>query len=154
MIKTMALGTLLTDDVIFLDMNAADRMDVIRQVADNLKDNEAVINVDRLVEDAVKREEELPTGLEHGIAMPHARTNAVRHILCAYVRLVEPLDFQAPDGKLCDLVFFSAVPPEGLDSYLHITAALVRKLSREDIREALRQAENSEQVIELLAGNH
>ena len=152
--KTVALATLLTDDVIFLDLEATDRLDVILKIAERLKDQDAVKDVNVLIEDAVKREEELATGLEHGIAMPHARTGAVSRILCAVARLSKPIDFQAPDGNLSDLVFFSAVPPEGLDSYLHYTAALVRKLANEEIREKLRHAKNSEEVIELLVENH
>ncbi len=152
--KTVALSALLTEDVVFLDLNATSPEEVIRHLGDKLDSHAAVKDAHRLVEDALKREQELPTGLEHGIAMPHARTDAVKSIVCAFARLGEPLNFQAPDDTLSDLVFFSAVPADGLDSYLHITAALVRRLSKAEVREALRSASEPADVIALLAGNH
>jgi nitrogen PTS system EIIA component len=67
--------------------------------------------VERRVFDSLCAREKLgSTGLGHGVAIPHGRTAALPGAVGAFLRLAEPIDFSAIDGKPVDLVFALAVP--------------------------------------------
>jgi mannitol/fructose-specific phosphotransferase system IIA component (Ntr-type) len=148
--KTINLKEKLHQGNVFLDVDVVDRFDVIRLIAGRLKDHEVVGDISQLAEDAINREEELSTGIDRGIAMPHARTNAVSDLICAFVRPANPVDFGSADGQPCDLIFFSAVPRKCVDQYLHFTAAIVRKLQRPEVLEGLRKANNAQETLTVL----
>jgi len=150
--KQLQLSEIFSEERVFLDLEVSDRFEAIEKVTALLKNRKEVLNADTMRKAAIEREEELSTGLQHGIAMPHARTSAVNSLLCAFARLSQAVDFQAPDGVKSDLLFFSAIPQDGLDTYLHLTAALVRKLNNPKVRESLRAASSKSEVVEILVG--
>lgn len=148
--KTINLREKLSVENVFLEIDAKDRFDLIQQVAKKLAVREEVSDSGSLAEAALQREEELSTGIDRGIAMPHARTDAVSGLICAFVRPKNPIDFGSADGRPCDLVFFSAVPRKFVDQYLHFTAAIVRKLQKSEILEGLRSAKTPTDVLTAL----
>ncbi|MBS1261550.1 MAG: PTS system mannose-specific EIIBCA component [Calditrichaeota bacterium] len=135
---------------LFFDLDAADRFELIRQVTGRLEGRDGVLDAKELARDAITREQELSTGIDRGVAMPHARTNAVGALICAFVRPVQPIDFGSADGKPCDLIFFSAVPRRCVDQYLHLTAAIVRRLQQDNVIDRLRGARSASDVLAAL----
>ena len=135
---------------IFLEIEAENANNLIREIVSRLENNEAVKDVNCLADEAVTREEEMPTGIQSGIALPHARCNAVKEMVVAFARPSSPVDFSGPDGIPADLVFFSAIPSRKIDEYLKMTAYLVRLLAKEEVLESLRAAKSSEDVFHVL----
>ncbi|OIQ74192.1 nitrogen regulatory protein [mine drainage metagenome] len=92
----------------------------------------AVYGVDASVAtDGLQEREALGgTGVGHGIALPHARLEALEHIVGVFVRLEKPLDFDAVDRQPVDLVFTLFAPKDsGVD---HLKAlALVSRTMRD-----------------------
>jgi len=148
--KHFELSNALYIESIFLDFEATDPQDLIRKVATEIAGKEEIIDVDRLISDAITREEELPTGLENGIAMPHARCEAVKKLICVFVRLKDGIDFNSPDNTISKLVFFSAIPSTCVDEYLHLTASLIRKLNTKGVTEKLLSSTDADEVKEIL----
>ena len=68
----------ITTDLVDLDLKAADRHDATRQLAAKLVAAGRVDDLDGFLADVRAREEQMPTGLEGGIGIPHARSSAVR----------------------------------------------------------------------------
>lgn len=103
------------------------------------------------VEAVMAREEETGgTGMESGIAIPHAKSPAVTRASVAFGRSAGGVDFGAEDGTPADLIFLIAAP-EGQDD-LHVTllSRLARKLIHEDFRTALRDAPSPEAVFAII----
>ncbi|HHC29749.1 MAG TPA: PTS lactose transporter subunit IIC [Rhodobacterales bacterium] len=71
-----------------------------------------------------------PTGVGHGVALPHARLQGLETVIGAFVRLEKPLDFEAVDRQPVDLVFALFAPEgSGVD---HLKAlALVSRTMRD-----------------------
>lgn len=81
--------------------------------------------------DALQERESLgPTGVGHGVALPHARIAGVDEVRGVFLRLEKPLDFGSVDRQPVDLVFALFAP---LDSGVeHLKAlALVSRTLRE-----------------------
>jgi nitrogen PTS system EIIA component len=81
--------------------------------------------------DALQERESLgPTGVGHGVALPHARLPELTEVHGAFFRLEKPVDFDAADRQPVDLVFALFAPADtGVD---HLKAlALVSRPFRD-----------------------
>lgn len=81
--------------------------------------------------DALQERESLgPTGVGHGVALPHARLHGLDRVVGIFVRLEKPMDFDAVDRQPVDLVFALFAPKNsGVD---HLKAlALVSRTMRD-----------------------
>jgi nitrogen PTS system EIIA component len=84
-----------------------------------------------IIIDGLQERETLgPTGVGHGIALPHARLEDLKKIVGVFVRLEKPLDYDSVDRQPVDLVFALFAPKDsGVD---HLKAlALVSRTMRD-----------------------
>lgn len=102
-----------------------------------------------LAADAWKRELRDETGLPGGIAIPHAKSAAVREATLAFARLKPGIDFGADDGP-ADLVFLIAAPDTAAEEHLAVLSQLARSFMREDFTAGLRSAATPEAVVDLV----
>jgi len=80
------------------------------------------------------------TAIGHGVAIPHARSNAYETTRGAFLRLHHPVDFSAHDGNPVDLVFAMSVPEHSTDAHLQVLSELADRFADERFRDALRAA--------------
>ena len=79
--------------------------------------------------DALQERESLgPTGVGHGIALPHARLEGVDRVVGAFIRLEKPLDFDAVDRQPVDLVFALFAPKDSGVEHLKALALVSRTM--------------------------
>lgn len=79
-----------------------------------------------------------PTGVGHGVALPHARLQTVEKVCGAFVRLDKPIEFDAVDRQPVDLVFMLLAPEEAGVDHLKALAVVSRTLRSGDICAKLR----------------
>ena len=107
---------------------------------------------ERLLFDSLCTREKLgSTGLGHGIAIPHGRSTAIGSATGAFVRLAEPVDFGAADGKPVDLVFALAVPEHFSNQHLLLLSQLAEMFSDAPFTERLRGASDAQALLGLLS---
>jgi PTS system nitrogen regulatory IIA component len=90
------------------------------------------------------------TGLGHGIAIPHGRIKGLREAAGAFVRIRNPIPFEAPDGNPVNLIFVLLVPEKANDLHLQILSELAQMFSDKEMRTqlaALPDATAVQQVI-------
>ena len=63
------------------------------------------LDASRVVEALLERENLGPTGVGHGVALPHARLEGLSSVVGAFVRLEKPVDFNAVDRQPVDIAF-------------------------------------------------
>lgn len=86
------------------------------------------------------------TGIGHGVALPHARSNLTDHAVGALLKLDNGIDFDSPDQQPTDLIFSLMVPEHYTDEHLKILAYLASLFSDENFCTALRNANNAEDI--------
>jgi PTS system nitrogen regulatory IIA component len=88
------------------------------------------MNASVAIDGLQERESLGPTGVGHGIALPHARLEDLPNIVGVFVRLEKPLDYDSVDRQPVDLVFGLFAPKDsGVD---HLKAlALVSRTMRD-----------------------
>src|SRR3546814_16949891 len=94
--------------------------------------------------DLRERESRGSTAIGHGVAIPHARSNAFSAARGAFLRLEHPVDFGARDHAPVDLVFAMSVPEHSSQQYLEILSELAERFSSDGFRDALRDAPDVE----------
>jgi len=90
------------------------------------------------------------TGVGYGVAVPHARLAGLTRLRGVFVRLEQPVAFDAVDDRPVDLIFALFAPPEASGEHLRALARVSRVLRQADLREQLRQAHGADAVYSLL----
>ncbi|MCL4105002.1 UNVERIFIED_CONTAM: hypothetical protein GTU68_018709 [Idotea baltica] len=79
-----------------------------------------------------------PTGVGHGVALPHARLSTLDRVLGVFLRLDKPIDFDAVDRQPVDLVFGLFAPEEAGVEHLKALALVSRTMRDSSICAKLR----------------
>lgn len=86
------------------------------------------------------------TGLGQGIAIPHGRIKGLRTAVGAFLRLRQPVAFDAPDGKPVSQVFVLLVPEQATDLHLQLLSELAQMFSERTFRDKLATATSAEDL--------
>ena len=143
------MSTLTTPELIDLNLDAGDRARATRLLAQRLRAAGRVSDLDGFLADVAAREEQMSTGLEGGIGIPHARSPHVTEPSLAFGRTAAGVDFGADDGP-AHLIFLIAAPAEGGADHMTILAALARRLVHASFREALSDVTDAAAAAELI----
>jgi PTS system nitrogen regulatory IIA component len=92
------------------------------------------------------------TGLGQGIAIPHGRIRGLKQARGAFVRLRQPVAFDAPDGKPVSQVFVLLVPEQATDLHLQLLSELAQMFSERAFRDKLASAANPTDLLALFDG--
>lgn len=96
------------------------------------------------------REEEGSTGIGEGIAIPHAKTNAVKAPGLAAMIVAEGVDFASLDDQPAKLFFLIAAPDTEDNVHLDVLSRLSTLLMDEDFTNALYAAESSQEFLDII----
>ena len=130
------------------NLNATDTPGAIAELAALLEADGRVTDRDTYVKAVLAREEETGgTGMESGIAIPHAKSPAVVRPSVAFGRSGAGVDFGAEDGTKADLIFLIAAPEGADDVHVTLLSRLARRLIHESFRNSLREADSPEALV-------
>ena len=90
------------------------------------------------------------TAIGEGIAIPHAKVEAVAEPGLAAMVLPEGVDYEAFDGSLANLIFMIAAPAEGADVHLEALARLSTLLMNPGFKEALIAAKSKAEFLKVI----
>jgi PTS system fructose-specific IIC component len=144
------LSAMLVPDAIVLDLKAQEKIGVIRELAELLIAKGLIPDPEEFYAAILKRENLESTGIGAGVAIPHARTKAVKQLVLAFGRSLSGVDFDSLDAKPCYDVFLIAAPEEKKTEYIATLARLSKFLRRDEVRQDLAQAKSPPEVIEII----
>ena len=98
----------------------------------------------------VERENVGSTGVGGGVALPHAHLKGLDRVVAVFLRLEEPVPFDAVDDRPVDLIFALFAPATEGAEHLQALAKVARLLRQNDLREQLRQAQTADAIYALL----
>lgn len=147
----MLLTELLREDLIKVGLEAKDKWEAIEELIDLLISVHELSLMHRsdAVHAVFERERSLSTGLEHGVAIPHAVTGCVDEIVGALGTL-EGIDFESVDGQPTKLVILLLIPEGAFQRHVKTLAGIAKLGSNPPLREQLFQAQTPAQVMEVL----
>lgn len=113
---------------------------------------EACFGLDQsvVVEALLEREGLGPTGVGHGVALPHARLPGLNQVCGLFVRMKKPLDFDSVDRQPVDLAFALFAPEAAGVDHLKALALISRTLRDEGVCSKLRANEDPSTIYTIL----
>lgn len=131
----------------------ADKQTIIRELIGSLADARKITkaDTDAILEGTLARESIGSTGIGHGIAIPHCRTDKVKNICCAYGTCPEGVDFDSLDGEPVYSVFLLLTPVDRKEQHLELMRNFASLIRKEHFCDFLRQNEDAQGLIGLLA---
>jgi len=146
----LRIQDLLDRDLILMDMRAADKVGVIRELAGLLARHNRVHDADVLAQAVLDRESQGSTGIGEGIAIPHAKSQAISDIVIAFGRSKSGVDFQSLDGKPAYLFFLLVTPEDRPGDHLKLLARISRIMRNTALREQLLRCTQPEELQKLI----
>lgn len=146
----MKIVDLLRRDSICLNGKASGKMDVIDQMASLMEKGGHLSDVKAYKQAVLKREEEGTTGIGEGVAIPHAKTNAVLNPGLAAMTFSEGVEFESLDDQPVRLVFMIGAPGTKDNVHLEVLSRLSMLLMDQRFREHLLHAKSPDAFLKVI----
>ncbi len=130
------IGKLLPAANVVLDLEASSKKRVFEQAGLLFENNQGLAR-SKVFDSLFARERLGSTGLGQQVAIPHGRIKGLRDPVAAFIRLAEPIPFDAPDGRAVTILVFLMVPEAATQAHLEILSELAQMLSDPTFREML-----------------
>jgi mannitol/fructose-specific phosphotransferase system IIA component (Ntr-type) len=145
----MKLCDLLDESVVSVGMSAEGKGDLLERLVDLASASGMVTDAPAGLLAVEERERIMTTGIGHGVAIPHGKTEAVSSLVAAFAVLGEGIDFGALDGQPVRLAFLLLGPKEPSGPHIRMLSRISRLMNRDDLRNRLIEAESVTQVVDL-----
>ena len=146
----MKITELLTQETILLNIEGNGKLDAINQLVDTLYSAGKLTDKDTYKQAILKREEQSTTGIGEGIAIPHAKTSAVKSPAIAFGRSISGVDYESLDGQPANLFFMIAAPDGANNTHLEALSRLSTLLLKEEVRSKLLNATSKQDIISII----
>jgi PTS system nitrogen regulatory IIA component len=135
----MEIADLLTPDSVRSDLRVTSKKQALQAIAHIAADAAGVS--ERTVFDVLLERERLgTTGVGGGIAIPHGKVPGLDRIHAAFVKLGQPIGFDAIDDQPVDLIFLLLAPESAGAEHLKALARISRLLRDKALCRRLRDA--------------
>ncbi|SMC27355.1 PTS system, fructose-specific IIC component [Clostridium acidisoli DSM 12555] len=146
----MKITELLKKDTIILDLKASSKEEVIDELVNKLDSAGRLNDKEEYKKAILKRESEFSTGIGDGIAIPHAKTAAVKTPALAFGRSDAGLDYDALDGAPVNIFFMIAASEGANNTHIETLSRLSTLLMNPDFKTKLLAAKTEEEVLSLI----
>ncbi|MFH1731135.1 MAG: PTS sugar transporter subunit IIA [Planctomycetota bacterium] len=149
----MRLGDFILEESIISDLRAETKPEALAEIVRSVV-QAGCINPESagsVIEALLHREEIGSTGIGHGVAIPHAKHQAVRRLIGAYAHSARGVDFAAVDGAPARSIFLLLWPDGVIGPHLEGIALVSQMLKRDNFLERLKVADNKTQIVDLFA---
>ncbi|MBN1523099.1 MAG: PTS sugar transporter subunit IIA [Spirochaetales bacterium] len=144
------IGSFLRSDLVVANVKAADRWQAIEELASlaaaRRNDCDAATTA-RAVHD---REELMSTGLEKGMAVPHARLKGISSPCIVFGRSVSGIDWDARDGGLTHFIFLILTPEEEVGMQVQILSGLAKFILQDHVQSSIFRMNESDKMFQFL----
>lgn len=145
----MLLTELLSPDRVVVPLAAGDRHAAIAALTRCLAE-QAGAAYDEVLGAVLERESVLSTGIGFGVAIPHARTAAVRELTMVAGVTPFPVPFDAIDGEPVRLFFLIVAPEASAGLHVKALSRIARLVRRESVRQQLIEASTADAFYHVL----
>ena len=147
----MALIDLISKNVVRTPLESKAKYEIVRELVELLRDAEGILDFEEVLRAVVSREEKGSTGLENGVAVPHAKTEAVDRLILAVGVSPDGVDFGALDGEPSHLFFLLLAPSDQSAPHIEALAEIARITRSRAFCRAIMSACSADAVVNLFS---
>lgn len=148
----MELIEILSADAVISQFNASSKKRLLQEIAQVA---ESVYELPSKEIFLALQERELlgPTGMGHGVAIPHARLRGITAVKGVFFHLEKPVNYESVDNQPVDLVFALFAPEGAGSSHLKALARVSRMLRDTAVCAKLRSSEDPNALFAILTAD-
>lgn len=147
----MAVINLIEEDIIKIPLEAKTKPDVIKELVDVLKKAGKIEDAESVFRAVMLRENMGSTGLEKGIAVPHAKTHKVNNLVLAIGVSPEGIDFDSLDGEPSKLFFLLIATPQQAGPHIEALSEIARLTRSSSFCKLLLNAKTPKEIVEIFS---
>ena len=148
----LKITDILDRQAVVLDLDVDDKDAALQHLIDVLAASGKVSDVDQLRRVIFEREKLMSTGIGHGVALPHGKTNVVTSSIAALATLRSPVDFDSLDDKPVSIIIMLVGTEGNVGVHLRLLSRISRMVGSDAFRSSLLGAKSVDDVLALLAG--
>ena len=146
------LKEVLSIELVTTDLQGRDKREIISSMLDLLCKSNKVKDRDLALRDLLDHEAGMSTGMENGIAIPHAKSNAVDGLIAAVGVSKSKINFECLDRKPAQIFVMTLSPKTSRDSHIRFLAEIGRLLRDKQLRKKLIDARTDTALLQTLLG--
>ena len=146
----MNLKKLLSEDTIIFDLKGNTKEEIIREMVDLLNARGKIKDRDVALRAVLDREQKMSTGMQHGIAIPHGKTDSVDKLVTAMGLKKEGVDFGSMDGKPSTIFIMTISSISRTGPHIQFLSEISQVLNDPDKRDRILHANSAAEVLEIL----
>lgn len=147
----MALASLIKKEHIKVPMTAQTKTAAINELLEFLKENGCFTDIKTVSAAVYEREALSSTGLGDGIAVPHAKTDAISAPALAIGVSKNGIDFQSHDGEPVYVVFLMIAPKSQPGQHIEALSEIAKMMQAPIVMKMLKKADTAQDVIDVLS---
>ncbi len=145
----MKVLDLLKKEFTIADLKGEKKEDVINELIDLFQKDARVLDIDKVRDCVLEREQIMSTGVGKGFAIPHGKTDAVTDILAAFGKTGKPIEYDSLDGQPVHLVFLLVGKDNLVSKHIKLLSRISRMMNKDDFREKLMHANSVDEILEI-----
>jgi len=147
----MNLKTVLTVETINLHLKGSSKSEIINELLDILIAAGKITNREAALHAVMDREQKMSTGMKHGIAIPHGKSDTIQDLIACVGIADKPVDFDALDHEPCRIFIMTLSPVEKTGPHLQFLAEISLLFKSAEKRQEILGAQTPEELIKTLA---
>jgi mannitol/fructose-specific phosphotransferase system IIA component (Ntr-type) len=140
----------LSIDLVTTDLPGTDKDEVIRALLDLICKSGKIKDPELALDDVLAHETGMSTGMEQGIAIPHAKSDAVDQLVACVGVSKRKIDFESLDRKPAQIFVMTLSPRDGTGPHVQFLAEISRLLKEAKFRKKILKAKTDEELLEIL----
>ncbi len=144
------LKDVLTPECVTTQLAGHDKRSVIQHLLELLAQSGKVSDVDQALQDLLTHEAKMSTGMENGIAIPHAKSSTVNELIAAIGITPRKINFECLDRKPAQ-IFIMTLSPEGSGGpHVQFLSEIGRLLQDKRRRKRMLRAKSNQDLLDAL----
>ena len=139
------------ENTVCMNLKSKTKEDVINEMVELLDKNGILNNKNEFKKEILEREELSSTGFGNGIAIPHAKTSAVKIPRVAVGISKDGFDFDSVDGNKANLIFMIAAGDDDNDLHLKTLSHLAQNLMDDEFVKEILNSKSKKEIVQLLS---
>ena len=146
----MKIDEILKKESVIANIAGKNKLDVIKEMTDCLKQNNNIIDDQALYATLMEREKLGSTGIGENVAIPHGKSDELTQIITVFARSLSGVDFDSLDQKPVHFVCMVIAPAHSTGLHLKALARISRLFKNQTLREGILKAEDTNAIYSIL----
>ncbi|MFP4376714.1 MAG: PTS sugar transporter subunit IIA [Spirochaetales bacterium] len=140
------LRDVLSPQLVTTDLHGSSKREIIESLVSLIEKSGKLKDRTLALDDVLSHEEENSTGMENGIAIPHAKSDAVDELVACVGVSKQKIEFECLDRKPAQIFVMTLSPRDGTGPHVRFLAEIARLLKDKKVRKQILTAKSDEEL--------